>query len=151
MNAVAHRPVKEACADLFFVHIAPDAEILHVHDPHTTRAIESMALQSKLHAAGLRMKAIKEMPPSIVAYWRSRNILFLIEVAEESGVINPKRKTQLESMFSRCGAHCEFVTGFQSRDALQELEEGETSWGTSHWFAAEPSHMIHYGDSRGAK
>ena len=151
MNAVAHRPVKEACADLFFVHIAPDAEILQVHDPRTTAASESMALQSKLHFVGLTMKVTKEMPPSIVAYSRSRNILFLIEVAEESGVINPKRKTQLESMFSRCGAHCEFVTGFQSRDALQELEEGETSWGTSHWFAAEPSHMIHYGGTRGAK
>lgn len=151
MNAVAHRPVKEACADLFFVHIAPDAEILHVHDLHTTRAIESMALQSKLHAAGLTMRVTKEMPPSIVAYWRARNILFLIEVAEESGVINPKRKSQLESMFSRCGAHCEFVTGFQSREALQELEQDETTWGTSHWFAAEPSHMIHYGGTRAAK
>lgn len=151
MNAVAYRPVKEACADLFFAHIAPDAEILHVHDPHKTRATESMALQSKLHAAGLRTKATKETLPSIVAYWRSRNILFLIEVAEESGVISQKRKSQLESMFSRSGAHCQFVTGFQNRDALQELEEAETSLGTIHWFAAEPSHMIHYGDTRGAK
>ncbi len=97
------------------------------------------------------MKATKEVLPSIVAYWRSRNILFLIEVAEESGVISQKRKSQLESMFSHCGAHCKFVTGFQSRDDLQELEEAETSLGTTHWFVAEPSHMIHYGDKRDAK
>lgn len=151
MSVAAHRSVKETCADLFFVHIAPDAEILHVHDPHTTPAIESMALRSKLDAAGLRMKATKEMPPSIVAYWRLRNVLFLIEVAEESAAITPKRKLRLASMFGRCGAHCEFVTAFQSRNALQAEEDAETAWGTIHWFASEPSHMIHYGDTRGSK
>lgn len=151
MNAVAYRPVKEACADLFFSHIARDAEILHVHDAHTALAIESTALRSKLAAAGLKVPTIKATLPSIVAYCQTRNILFLIEVADETAAITKKRKSQLESMFGRCGAHCLFVTAFQSRDALQDWEEADISSGMIHWFASEPSHMIHYDDTRGPK
>ena len=145
MNAVAHRPVKEACADLCFVHIAPDAEILHVHDPHTTPAIESRALRSKLAAAGWKVPAIKGSLPTIVAFCQTGNILFLIEVAEESAAITPKRKSQLTSVFGCRGARCLFVTAFQNRDALSGWEEADTSSGSIHWFAVDPSHAIHYG------
>jgi predicted transcriptional regulator len=146
MNAVAHRSVKEACIELFFFHIAPEAELLHVKADGESCESECSALRSKLAGLGLDVKPIAGTLPCIVAYSKLKNFLYLIEIAEDSAAINEKRKHELQSMFASCDAHCVFVTAIQNRDLLEQ-DGAHIAWGTITWFAAEPTHMIHFGDT----
>jgi hypothetical protein len=144
MNVVAHQSVKDACIELFFFHIAPEAELLHVKADGESCENECSALRSKLVALALDVNPIVGTLPSIVAFSKGKNFLYLIEIAEDSAVINEMRKRELESMFARCDAHCVFVTAIQNRDLLEQ-DGADIAWGTSAWFAAEPSHIIHFG------
>jgi BsuBI/PstI restriction endonuclease domain len=146
MKAVAHQSVKDACIELFFFHITPEAELLHVKADGECCESECSALRSKFAGLGLNVMPITGTLPCIVAFSRIKNFLYLIEIAEDSASINEKRKHQLESMFASCDAHCVFVTAIQNRDLLEQ-EGADIAWGTIAWFAAEPSHMIHFGDT----
>jgi hypothetical protein len=146
MKAVAHQFVKDACIELFFFHLAPEAELLHVKADGESCESECSALRSKLAGLGLDVKPINGTLPSIVAYSKLKNFLYLIEIAEDSAAINEKRKRELGSMFANCAAHRVFVTAIQNRD-LMEQDGADIAWGTVAWFAAEPSHMIHFGNT----
>ncbi len=144
MNAVAHQSVKEACIELFFPQIASEAELLHVKAVSESCEIERAALRSKLAAEGMDGQSITGTLPCIVAFSRIKKFLYLIEIAEDAAVINEKRKRELETMFKSCDARCILVTAIQKRELLEE-DGDELAWGTSAWFASEPSHMIHFG------
>jgi type II restriction enzyme len=146
VNVVAHQSVKESCIELFFFHIAPEADLLHVNTAGESRNSDCAALRSKLAAVGLDVKPVTGTLPCIVAFCKRKNFLYLIEIAEDSAAINEKRKRELEAMFANCDAHRVFVTAIQNRDLLEQ-EGADIAWGTIAWFAAEPSHMIHFGDT----
>jgi hypothetical protein len=145
MKAVAHQSVKDARIELFFFHLAPEAELLHVKADGESYESECSALRSKLAALALDVNPIVGTLPSIVAFSKLKNFLYLIEIAEDSAAINEKRKHELESMFASCVAHRVFVTAIQNRDLLEQ-DGADIAWGTSAWFAAEPGHMIHLGE-----
>lgn len=71
-----------------------------------------------------------------------------MEIAEDSAAINEKRKRKRElgSMFANCAAHCVCVTAIKNRDLLEQ-DGADIAWGTIAWFAAEPSHRTHFGDT----
>jgi len=146
VKTFAHQSVREACIELFFFHIAPGADLLHVDTEGESRNSECSALRSKLAAVGLGVKPITGTLPCIVAFCKRKNFLYLIEIAEDSAAINEKRKRELELMFASCDAHCVFITAIQNRDLL-ERDGADIGWGTIAWFAAEPSYMIHLGDT----
>lgn len=146
MNVVAHQSVKEACIELFFSYFAPDADLLHVKAGDESCEIEREALRSKLAALGLEVKSITGTLPCSVAFSRAKNFLYLIEIADNSTFIDEKRKCEFETMFKNGGARCILITAIQNRDLLEQNGE-EIAWGTSAWFAAEPSHMMHFGNT----
>lgn len=146
MKIVAHQSVKEACIELFFFYIAPEAELLYVKADGESRKSDCALLRSKLAAVGLDVRPITGMLPSIIAFCKLKSFLYLIEIAEDSAAINEKRKHQLESMFASCGAHCVFVSAMQNRELLGH-DDANIAWGTRAWFAVEPGHIVHFGDT----
>ena len=102
MNVVAHQSVKDACIELFFFHIAPEAELLHVKANGESGERECFALRSKLAGFGLDVKPIIGKLPCIVAFSKLKKFLYLIEITEDSSAINERRKHELESMLVSC-------------------------------------------------
>lgn len=80
--------------------------------------------------------------PDIVAYSKTKNLLFLIEAYHSSNPMNEQRVNSLKKLVEDCPAEVVFVTAFLTKkDGLKHLKE--VSWNTEVWFANEPQHMMH--------
>ena len=85
--------------------------------------------------------------PDVVAHFTERNWLVLIEAVTSHGPVNPKRLTELKSLFASSKAGLVFVTAFLNRRGLLKYL-GEIAWETEVWVADAPDHMIHFNGER---
>ncbi|MBR1800503.1 MAG: hypothetical protein IJ767_03290 [Bacteroidaceae bacterium] len=80
--------------------------------------------------------------PDIIAYSKTKNLLFLIEAYHSSNPMNEQRVNSLKKLVEDCPAEVVYVTAFLTKkDGLKHLKE--VSWNTEVWFANEPQHMMH--------
>ena len=80
--------------------------------------------------------------PDIVAYSKSKNLLYLIEAYHSSNPMNIQRVRLLKRLVADCPANVVFVTAFLTKkESIQHLIE--VAWETEVWFADEPEHMVH--------
>lgn len=80
--------------------------------------------------------------PDIIAYSKTKNLLFLIEAYHSSNPMNEQRVNSLKKLVEDCSAEVVYVTAFLTKkDGLKHLKE--VSWNTEVWFANEPQHMMH--------
>ena len=83
----------------------------------------------------------------VVVHFIKRNWLVLIEAVTSHGPVNPKRLTELKSLFAGSKAGLVFVTAFlNGRGLLKYL--GAIAWETEVWVADTPDHMIHFNGER---
>jgi adenine-specific DNA-methyltransferase len=127
----------------FAPRFTPGAQLIYVGDTD-----EKFAHFNKdaLTALGVEMDAHGKMPDVIIHY-TAKNWLVLIEAVTSHGPIDPKRKTELETLFKGSSAGLVLVTTFLSRKAMVEYLPA-ISWETEVWVADTPSHMIHFNGER---
>lgn len=85
--------------------------------------------------------------PDVVVHFTKRNWLVLIEAVTSHGPVNPKRLTELKSLFAGSKAGLVFVTAFLNRRGLLKYL-GAIAWETEVWVADTPDHMIHFNGER---
>jgi hypothetical protein len=85
--------------------------------------------------------------PDVVVHFTDKNWLLLIEAVTSHGPVNPKRLTELKTLFAGSGAALVFVTAFLNRRGLLKYI-GDVAWETEVWVADAPDHMIHFNGER---
>jgi len=85
--------------------------------------------------------------PDVVVHFTKQNWLVLIEAVTSHGPVNPKRLTELKSLFAGSKAGLVFVTAFLNRRGLLKYL-GDIAWETEVWVADTPDHMIHFNGER---
>ena len=91
---------------------------------------------------GLRSKSGSKLP-DIVVSTKGGDLLFLVDMGENIGLITARRRMELASMFGGIGMKLMFITVFESRRSISKYLE-EFSWGTTVWAADAPDHLIHF-------
>ena len=71
----------------------------------------------------------------------------LIEAVTSHGPVNPKRREELQDLFSASSAGLVFVTAFEDRRTLAKYV-ADISWETEVWVAEDPTHLIHFDGER---
>jgi hypothetical protein len=99
-----------------------------------------------LRGLGVVVEAHGKMP-DVVVHFTEKNWLVLIEAVTSHGPVNPKRLTELRSLFASSKAGLVFVTAFLNRRSLLQYL-GEIAWETEVWVADAPDHMIHFNGER---
>ena len=99
-----------------------------------------------LHSLGVAVEEHGKMP-DVVVHFIKRNWLVLIEAVTSHGPVNPKRLTELKSLFAGSKAGLVFVTAFLNRRGLLKYL-GDIAWETEVWVADTPDHMIHFNGER---
>lgn len=85
--------------------------------------------------------------PDVVVHFAEKDWLVLIEAVTSHGPVNPKRLTELKTLFASSRAGLVFVTAFLNRRGLLKYL-GEIAWETEVWVADAPDHMIHFNGER---
>jgi len=99
-----------------------------------------------LRSLGITVEEHGKMP-DLVVHFTEKNWLVLIEAVTSHGPVNPKRLTELRSLFVGSKAGLVFVTAFLNRRGLLRYL-GEIAWETEVWVADAPDHMIHFNGER---
>jgi hypothetical protein len=73
--------------------------------------------------------------------------LIIVEAVTSHGPINPKRRLELQRLFSNSTAGLVFVTAFLTRKVMTKYLS-EIAWETEVWVAESPSHRIHFNGDR---
>lgn len=81
--------------------------------------------------------------PDVIIHFTANDWLVLIEAVTSHGLINPKRKKELETLFRGAKIPLVMVTTFLSRKAIVEYL-AEISWETDVWVAEDATHLIHF-------
>ena len=127
----------------FAPRFTPGGKLLYVGDTDEKYAYFDTEV---LAALGVQMDAHGKMPDLII-YYTAKNWLVLIEAVTSHGPIDPKRKAELETLFSGSTAGLVLVTTFLDRKAMVAYLP-TISWETEVWVAEAPSHMIHFNGER---
>ena len=85
--------------------------------------------------------------PDLVVHFTEKNWLVLIEAVTSHGPVNPKRLTELRTLFAGSKAGLVFVTAFLNRQGLLKYLR-EIAWETEVSIADTPDHMIHFNGER---
>ncbi|MBI2367894.1 MAG: restriction endonuclease [Deltaproteobacteria bacterium] len=99
-----------------------------------------------LRSLGVAIEEHGKMP-DVVVHFIKRNWLVLIEAVTSHGPVNPKRLTELKSLFAGSKAGLVFVTAFLNRRGLLKYL-GDIAWETEVWVADAPDHMIQFNGER---
>jgi adenine-specific DNA-methyltransferase len=133
----------KAIIEEFAPRFIPGGRVLYVGDTAEKYAVYEPEALAEL---GVAIDAHGKMP-DVVIHHTERNWLVLIEAVTSHGPVNPKRRAELEDLFSGSTAGLVFVTAFLTRKALAEYLD-DISWRTEVWAADYPSHLIHFDGER---
>ncbi|MHB8699702.1 MAG: BsuBI/PstI family type II restriction endonuclease [Nitrososphaerales archaeon] len=129
--------------EVFLPAFAPKGKVLYIGDTgEKIRIFE----KKRLEELGVKVNLHGKMPDVIIHY-KEKNWLLLIEAVTSHGPINPKRREELEKIFTESKAGIVYVTAFLSRAAMVSYLR-DMSWETEVWVAESPSHMIHFNGER---
>jgi hypothetical protein len=98
--------------------------------------------RTALESLGVTIESHGKMP-DIVVHHAAKKWLVLIEAVTSHGPVNPKRKSELTTLFAGSKLPLVFVTAFLDRSAMMRYLS-EISWETEVWIADAPSHLIHF-------
>lgn len=127
----------------FAARFTPGGHLLYVGDTDEKFALFD---EQALSSLGVSVDAHGKMP-DVVIYHTERNWLILIEAVTSHGPVDPKRRRELEELFTGSQAGLVFVTAFLDRRAMAAFLD-DISWETEVWVADYPSHLIHFNGER---
>lgn len=85
--------------------------------------------------------------PNTVVFDKSRDRIYLIDVARLGRQMTRERRDALLPLLQERASEIVFVNAFLNRTEFQRLVH-DLPWGTVAWFAEEPAHMIHINGDR---
>lgn len=137
-NALVRQIIDEFCP-----RFTPSARPLYVGD---TKKKWAYFDEDGLRSLSVVVREHGKMPDVVVRY-TDKNWLVVVEAVTSHGPVNPKRLSELKSLFSGSRAGLVFVTAFLDRRGLLKYL-GEIAWETEVWVADAPDHMIHFNGER---
>jgi adenine-specific DNA-methyltransferase len=129
--------------DEFCPRWTPGGVVLYIGD-----AGEKFALydETAFRDLGVEIDQHGKMPDVIVHYTQ-RNWLLLIEAVTSHGPVDPKRRSELETLFRHSSAPLVYVTTFLDRASMTS-DLPNIAWETEVWCASDPTHLIHFDGER---
>lgn len=85
--------------------------------------------------------------PDIIAFDKTKNWLYLIEVVYSSGPMSEERVFELKKALNKCTADLIFITAFMSRGDFKKYIL-DIAWETEVWTADNPEHLIHFNGNK---
>lgn len=123
----------------FAERFTPGGLVLYVGDTDEKFAYFD---EEALTGLGVSMEAHGKMP-DVIIHHTEKNWLVLVEAVTSHGPVNPKRRAELEELFSGSTAGLVFVTAFLDRRAMARYLD-DIAWETEVWVAEHPTHLIHF-------
>ncbi len=133
-NVLIEKIIKE-----FAPRFTPGGKLLYVGDTDEKFAHFN---HKELTNLGVSVDSHGKMP-DVIIYFTQNSWLVLIEAVTSHGPIDPKRKSELETLFRGSHVPLVMVTTFLSRKAMVEYL-ADIAWETDVWVAEDPSHLIHF-------
>jgi type II restriction enzyme len=137
-NALIEKIITDFCP-----RFTPRAKPIYVGDTGKKWAYFN---EDHLKKLGVALEEHGKMP-DVAVHFTNKNWLVLIEAVTSHGPINPKRLTELKTLFSASKVGLVFVTAFLDRRGLLKYLQ-EIAWETEVWVADAPEHMIHFNGER---
>lgn len=134
-----HNVLQKAIVEEFLPRFAPSSEILYLGDTTRKRLFIRERLLQEMGFSNLD----RSLLPDIIAYFRKKNWLLIIEAVHSSNSISQLRHLDLERLTAGCQTDRIFVSVFQNREELRKWLV-EISWETEVWLVDEPDHLIHF-------
>jgi type II restriction enzyme len=138
-----HNEIEKAVIEQFGPRFVPGAKVLYVGD---TAEKGKLIDEAGFAEVGFVFDVHAKLP-DVVLYDAERNWLVLVEAVASHGPVSPKRKGELEVLFSAVSAGLVFVSAFPDR-AEYRKHQAEIAWETEVWLTDEPGHMVHYNGDR---
>ncbi len=134
-----HNVLQKAIIEEFLPRFGMGADVLYLGDTSDKFLyIDTPGLKK----IGFFEIAHEELP-DVVAYSKSKNILFLIEAVHSSGPMNEIRVQKLSAKLEGCSAKTAFITAFLTKRDFKKWVT-EIAWETEVWISESPDHMIHF-------
>lgn len=127
----------------FCPRFTPGGALIYIGDTDTKWAYFKPEILSYL---GILIDSHGKMP-DVVVYYEETGWLVLIEAVTSHGPVNPKRRNELQLLFSNTKAALVFVTAFLDRKSMARFLR-DISWETEVWIADAPDHLIHFNGER---
>jgi hypothetical protein len=121
----------------------PRAKLIHVGDIGGKPTHFNREYLAKVGVAII----FDERMPDVILHYARVNWLVLVDAVPSHGPINPKRRAELQTIFSGSTAGLVFVSAFLDKKAFKKYLS-EISWKTEVWIADSPSHLVHFGGER---
>ena len=139
MSHGRHGDLLRAICTKFASQFVQDVCILYVGD-----TAKKFAFEDKVKLADLGITLDRHgKAPDVIMYDAARGWLFLVEAVTSHGPVDPKRKTELDKIFSITGLEIIYVTAFTNMNTMKKYA-ADISWETEVWIAESPDHMIHF-------
>ena len=138
-----HNEVQAAVVEQFTSHFAAGAVLLYLGDTAKKNLIVEKEALADL---GVTIDEHDKLP-DVVLYDETQKWVYLVEAVTSHGPMSPKRKLELQEMFSDCDAELVFVSAFldfgEFRKHIRNI-----AWETEVWIAEIPDHLIHFNGDR---
>ncbi len=138
-NILIDKIIKEFCP-----YYTPNAKLIYIGDTQKKWAYFD---KDELEKVGVTIDDLHGKMPDVIVYFTQKKWLVLIEAVTSHGPIDPKRKIELEKLFSKSKAGLVFITSFLDKKAWRSFR-GEIAWETDIWIADNPTHLVHMNGKR---
>lgn len=143
LSAGAHSKLIGSIIEEFAPRFAPGSALLYAGDTGEKFAYFDRDRLSKI---GVSIDDHGKMPDAVF-HFGARDWLLLVESVTSHGPVDPKRHSELMSLFAESRAGLVYVTAFPTR-AIMAKYVAEIAWETEVWVAEAPTHLIHFNGER---
>ena len=143
LSAGDHNRLQAAIINEFGPHFAGGATVLYLGDTDRKLLVFD---EAQFAALGVSVTAHDKLP-DIVLFDAARNWLLLIEAVTSHGPVTPKRRLELEDMFTDCPAGRVYVSAFLDFATFKRFA-ADIAWETEVWIGERPDHLIHFDGER---
>ncbi len=139
LSAGEHNALQRDIVQKFLPRFGFGAEVLYLGDASARFLVRDTKRLSEL---GFFVLEHEELP-DVIAYSKSRNLLFLIEAVYSSGEMTELRMRRLKEKLVKCSASLVFASAFATRKDFRKFS-ANLAWESEAWIAESPDHMIHF-------
>ena len=138
-NKLVEKIIKDFCE-----YFTPNGELVYLGDTQKKWAYFDEKLLQKL---GVEIKDQHGKMPDVIVHYTKKKWLVVLEAFTSHGPINPKRKIELERIFSSSRSGLVFITAFLDKKTMVK-NLSEVAWETDVWVAEDPTHLVHLNGER---
>lgn len=138
-NKLVEKIIKEFCE-----YFTPGGKLIYVGDTQNKWSYFDKELLKKL---GVEIKDIHGKMPDVIVHYTRKKWLVIIEAFTSHGPVNPKRKIELERLFSSSKLGLVFITAFLDKKTMVR-NLSDVAWETDVWSAEDPTHLVHLNGER---